>query len=135
MVALRQKPKKNILHGRKNKMPYKADCKFKRLLNLCTFKEIDCNSEKCDMYNVKFDTKSLKHEIKKIEKEIKFLTKENISLKKIKAMVSLEKKDKNSLQVKKYKMNLVKINDLGHGLEYMKTAYRYCKRTKSFGRF
>lgn len=114
-------------------MPYKAECKFRSLLNFCRFNEYDCNPVKCNMYNIKFEPKSLKEEIKKINEEIKVLVKKNISLRKFKKMLKLEQKDKNNPVVIQYKKNLVKIQDLNQGLKFMETAYRYCKRTeKSF---
>lgn len=110
---------------------YKEGCGFRKI-NVCSFKEEDCNPEKCDMYNLEFNSKSLIAERKKVEKELKLLIKDNISIKKTKQMIKLEKSDGQAEEIIQYKKNLNKIADLGKGVEYLNKAITYCKRIKKW---
>lgn len=108
---------------------YKKNCGFKKV-GVCSFKEQDCKPEICDMYKIEFNSKSIKLKIKELEEELKKLTKEYFSIRKVKRMLKIEKKDEESDKLKDYKTNLKRIEDLGYGLQYMKKAYTYCKRTR-----
>ncbi|MCJ7816322.1 MAG: hypothetical protein MUP55_00555 [Candidatus Aenigmarchaeota archaeon] len=107
---------------------YKDDCKFRRWVKVCTFKEDDCAPEKCDMYNVAFDRQSVKAQIALIEAQISGLTERNLNKDALIRVLELEKQNAQHPEVTGYKKILKRVEDLEQGKRYMNKALIFIKR-------
>jgi len=117
-------------------MTYKENCGFMKI-GCCTFKPEHCRAEAdetskhfCDLYNIEFTSKAVKKELDRVKKEVKKLVKENLKLSELKAMRKLEKVDILDPKIIKYKKKMLKLKDLGKGMEYLEKAYRHLKRSR-----
>lgn len=96
-------------------MGYKEGCGFREKVNVCKFREEDCNPEKCDMFNIKFTSKDIMKTTKIERKNVIDLTKQ---------MKDVKKKDREKyLELKELRKDKV------IGMVKLSKAYMYCKRT------
>lgn len=118
-------------------MGFKENCGFMKI-GCCTFKPEHCRREKdaegskhyCDLYDVEFTSKAVKKEMDKLKKEINNIAKKNLKISELKEMKKLEKEDMFSPEVIEYKKRLLKLKDMGKGMEYLERAYRHLKRCR-----
>ncbi len=132
----------NLRNEGELKMSYKENCGFRKI-GCCNFKEEDCkpkaiNDTKdnidfnlfCDLYTVEWTSKGVKKEMDSIKFKLKNEVKSKVTKKKIKEMRKLEKENKLNNDVIEYKKHLLRIKDYDEGLNILRKAYRYLKRTK-----
>lgn len=112
---------------------FKAECKFKNVVQVCKFKEKDCSPTKCDFYNLDFTTKSIKEELAKVEGEIRQIT-TDLGLNKLgkakRLLKALKQEDDSFLEKMGAQKKVERLNDLAYGKQYLEKSLLYCKRAR-----
>jgi hypothetical protein len=102
-------------------MSYKKGCGFREKVNVCTFKEEDCNKKECDMFDIDFTAKSILKKSKEERQSVIELTQQ---------MRKMKKEHEHKKNPKEYKRIKDLRKDKVIGMVKLSKAYNYCKRTR-----
>jgi hypothetical protein len=97
-------------------MPYKK-CGFRDTVHVCSFKEEDCDPEKCDFFTCEFTTKAVYKRMQDEAELIKGVGEKMMVLRKAKQTAS-----------ENYKTYEAYLKDKVIGVDRLRKAYMYLKR-------